>query len=317
MNAAWEELLAAWLESLRRRHLSPGTLAAAERWGAMFARLCDIHGAAPAAVEPSHLVALQRRLREEAGPGGRRYAPASIAQALQQVRNFVRWLVERRVLLIDPSAGWVLRRCVSSPGQVLTVAEVTALLQAPDTSVPLGLRDRAVLELLYGTGIRRGECCALDVQDVDLSHQVLCVRRGKGQRDRLLPIGETLGDVLNDWLQRGRPHLVRRDGETALFVSFLGRRLSAPAVVNLVRERAQQAGIEKLTPHALRRTFATHLVERGADVRHVQMLLGHQNVDTTQAYALVELAELRREYERTHPRAARTARKAPTSPFPS
>jgi len=228
----------------------------------------------------------------------------TLAAEASVLRSFGRWLAGRRVVLFDPAEHLALRdRTQPLPKAVLTEAEVRALLSSPGRDV-LGLRDRAILETLYSTGLRRAELGALDLYDLDPAGGVVRVRRGKGGRDRVVPIGGHALEAIRRYLQEARPELVRRPKEPALFLAAIThQRLSVKTLNLLVRKHAETAGIEKrVTPHVLRHTCATHLLRGGADLRHVQAILGHASVATTQIYTRVEVSDLAVVHRRHHPR---------------
>ena len=193
--------------------------------------------------------------------------------------------------------------------KALSLAQVQALLDSPDTTTPAGLRDAALLELLYGTGARISELTDLDVDDVSgLSADPEAGLRlfGKGRKERLVPVGSYARSALDAWLVRGRPAMLERArGSTpALFVNTRGARLSRQSAWAVLREHAERAGITaEIGPHTLRHSFATHLLDGGADVRVVQELLGHASVATTQIYTLVTVEHLREVFLTAHPRA--------------
>jgi site-specific recombinase XerD len=178
----------------------------------------------------------------------------------------------------------------------LTDEEIQTLIASADAGTPKGVRDRAILELLYASGLRVGEVASLDVRDLDLQERVALVH-GKGSRERLVVMGMPAAKAVERFLKEGRPHLAR-DKEVALFLNRHGTRLSQRAIQIMVRQQALAAGIERsVHPHLLRHTFATHLLEGGAELRVVQTLLGHSNVNTTQIYTHVTDATKRRTIE--------------------
>lgn len=184
----------------------------------------------------------------------------------------------------------------------------TGALSWRDPETLLGLRDRAVLETLYGTGVRRGECAALDLQDLDLARRVLLVRKAKNGEPREQPLGDHLAAVLVRYLEECRPELGPRPGEQALFLNRHGRRLDFETYSNLVHRNTRRAGLRPLSPHDFRHAFATHVLEGGAEMREVQALLGHRCLVATAVYTHVITDDLIREYRRTHPRARRKRR---------
>lgn len=186
--------------------------------------------------------------------------------------------------------------------RVLTPEEIERLLRAPDQSTPSGMRDYAMLELLYATGIRVSELVSLKSTDVHLSSGFLrCM--GKGGKERIIPIGEYAVQALDNYLQQARPHLVRKTKDEALFLNHHGTQMSRQGFWKILKKYAQEAGILKdITPHTLRHSFATHLLERGADLRAVQEMLGHADISTTQIYTHVTKGRLKEIYAAAHPR---------------
>ena len=236
-------------------------------------------------------------------------APASVTRCVVAVRNLHRFAVGSGQLQADVTAGM-------SPGtrsrrlpKALSMDQVESLLAAPDTSTVEGLRDAALLELLYGTGARVSEVCALDVDDIrpvlddpDLGLRLI----GKGDKERIVPLGSYAAKAVDAWLIRGRPAWAEiGNGEHALLLNTRGRRLSRQSAWAVIRRAGEAAGldVEHLSSHSLRHSYATHLLDGGADVRVVQELLGHSSVTTTQIYTLVTADHLREVYRSSHPRA--------------
>ena len=181
--------------------------------------------------------------------------------------------------------------------------EVRALLELPDTSDPLGIRDRAILETFYGTGIRRSELARINVDDIDRSRGLLFVRQGKGAKDRVVPLGEHARRWISRYIEETRPLLDAGVAGRALFISGYGQRLSSGYVGNWVRRLMVQAGVSYPgSCHLIRHACATHMLENGADIRYIQQLLGHARLDTTQIYTEVSIVKLREVHARTHPR---------------
>ncbi len=228
----------------------------------------------------------------------------TLAAEASVLRSLFGWLARRRVLLFNPAEDLKLGdRSTPLPKAVLTETEMLALLDAPGKDA-LGLRDRAILETLYSTGLRRAELCGLDRYDLDFPGEVVLVRQGKGGRDRIVPIGSYALAALRRYLNEARPALVGRSKEPALFLAAITRRRLGVKTLNLiVRKCAEAAGIGKrVTPHVLRHTCATHLLQGGADVRHVQLILGHASIATTQIYTRVAVEDLVAVHRRHHPR---------------
>ena len=187
--------------------------------------------------------------------------------------------------------------------RVLTTAEVDLLLEQPDLQQVGGLRDKAMLEVIYATGVRVSELISLNTLDINLEAGFLrCT--GKGSKERIIPLGSVAVHHLNTYLKAGRPKLVRERSETALFLNLQGKRLTRQGFWKILKKYARQAGITKeITPHTIRHSFATHLLENGADLRSVQEMLGHADISTTQIYTQVTQRRLRDIYNKTHPRA--------------
>lgn len=265
------------------------------------------------AVDP-HL--LRRWLAWLAGQG---LARASIARRVSELRSFYRYLQREGVVESNPLVGLSSPRRPRRLPRYLNVQETVALLTAPDTSTPQGLRDRAILELLYGAGLRVGELAGLDIGHLDLGHGEVRVR-GKGDKERVALIGEPARAALSRYLAAGRPPLATKRSGQALFLNRFGGRLSTVSVTHIVHKYGKLAGIERrVTPHTLRHTFATHLLDGGADLRTVQELLGHASPVTTQIYTHVSQEQARKVYLRTHPRAGEkggTSANRQTAPNP-
>lgn len=250
------------------------------------------------------LTAYQKQLLVDGGKTGRRLALSTQACHIAQVRTFCRFLVTREYALIDPARGLVPPRVVRRPpDRVLDHAAMSRLLMAPDTRTPRGARDRAMLELFYSTGLRVSELTALDVYDVDLVEGELAVQRGKGSKGRRVPVGAAACQWVGRYLGEVRPALVRRASELALFVSQRGRRLNRRDVAALVQAHAKAARIRmRVTPHTLRHTFASHMLRGRASLRHLQEILGHAQLTTTQIYTKVDITDLKEVHRRCHPR---------------
>lgn len=257
---------------------------------------------------------LAEGVRDEADPERWRHPPlarASVARAVVAVRNLHRFAVEERHTEDNPAAEVQPPAPARRLPKALPLDAVQRLLETPAPDTPLGLRDRALLELLYGTGTRIGELVALDVDDIsralDLpAEQTAAIRvLGKGGKERLVPLGRYARAATSAYLTRARPELARRGrGTPALLVNARGGRLSRQSAWTILRSVAERAGITtEISPHTLRHSFATHLLDGGADVRVVQELLGHASVTTTQIYTLVTVDHLREVYLTAHPRA--------------
>ncbi|OTA40541.1 MAG: site-specific tyrosine recombinase XerD [Symbiobacterium thermophilum] len=230
-------------------------------------------------------------------------ATATIARRLAALKAFYQFLVREKRIKTDPTANLESPKLEKRLPRVLTVGEVERLLAQPDPSHPAGLRDRAMLELLYATGIRVSELVSLNLADVNLeTGYIRCI--GKGSKERIVPLGSLAIHWVQEYLQSGRPKLVKDRQEPALFVNHHGHRLTRQGFWKIVKKYAHDARIDKeITPHTLRHSFATHLLENGADLRSVQEMLGHADISTTQIYTHVTKGRLKEVYARTHPRA--------------
>jgi integrase/recombinase XerD len=305
------EAAKAYVKDLRRRHRSDTLIVQTLRVLDRFAsHLKENNVRDVRQTEEVHVVSFARMLRASVTPKGTPLSLATQAHYLERVKGFFAFLVRRGVLLRDPAAGLSVPAAASLPRVVLSPRQAEKLMSAPSSSSSVGRRDRALLELLYGTGLRRSECARLDVADVDLYSGTLLVRNGKGHRDRLVPVPERAARALDLYLREVRPLLLSRAAEPALFLTaWRGRRLSIASLVQLLQRHARAAGIERVHLHALRHTCATHLLRGGADIRHVQEILGHRWIKTTALYTRVDLDDLRRVIARAHPR-ERRSRKA-------
>ena len=234
---------------------------------------------------------------------GRGLSVRSVSRALISLRGLFRFLLLEGHLEEDPVEEMEVPRPPRSLPHVLSLQEVERILEAPDPGTPLGVRDRAMLELLYATGMRVSELAGLAPEGVDI--QVGFVRvKGKGDKERVIPIGEVARERLDIYLREGRPRLLKGRESPYLFVNRQGRGLSRQGIWKLIKRYALQAGVlTPITPHTLRHSFATHLLERGADLRFVQVMLGHADIATTQIYTHLNQEYLRKIYQQYHPRA--------------
>ncbi len=231
------------------------------------------------------------------------YVKASIARRVSELRSFGDFLMREEVLERNPFRMISAPRIPKRLPQYLTVAEVEALLATPDTSTPLGLRDRAVIEVLYAAGLRVSELVGIDVADVDLVQAQVRVM-GKGGKERIGLLGRAAVRAVRAYLEAGRPTLLGRRPTNALWLNHRGGRLTVRGVALILCKAGTQAGIRiPVSSHILRHTFATHLLDGGADLRVVQELLGHANLATTQIYTHVSQSRAREVYVRAHPRA--------------
>jgi integrase/recombinase XerD len=287
------------------RGLSSHTIAAYRRDLARYATYCRGRGIRDAgAADDATVSGFVAWLSEtKQGADGGRYSAASVARALAAVRSFHRFLLREGEAEQDPSVAAVRPKVPRTLPRPLSLEEVERVLASPLGAGPTTLRDRAILETLYGAGLRISELVGLDVDDVDLEEKSLRVV-GKGSKERLVPLGRPAVRSVSAYLTRGRPSLASNASRGALFLNARGGRLTRQGCTKILKRCVLRAGIDKrVSPHTFRHSFATHLLEGGADVRVVQELLGHASVATTQIYTLVTKQHLRDVYFSAHPRA--------------
>jgi integrase/recombinase XerD len=293
------------------RGLAANTLAAYRRDLERYLRWLAAAGVAdPALADPDQLVAYLGALRS--GAAGVAYRASSVARGLASVRGFHRFLVAEELAGSDPSRRLGSPKVPATLPKPLTVDEVARLLDvvgADAAGLPDRLararasRDHALLELLYAAGLRVSEATAVDIDELDLDDATVRVL-GKGGRERLVPVGRSARAALRAWLDGGRPALARAGSGPALFLNTRGGRITRQGAWKLLRHHADRVGLaDKVSPHVLRHSFATHLLAGGADIRSVQELLGHASLATTQVYTRVSPEHLRAVYDRAHPRA--------------
>jgi site-specific recombinase XerD len=300
----WDEATAELEADLIRRAVAPKTAAAYASDIRQLRAYAEPRGLAPDTID---VRALRRYLASLSELG---QAPTSIARKLAAIRAFLRVLTEQGYRSSNPGDLLTAPKQPQNLPDVLKASEVAELLDGIGTARPLDLRDRAMFELAYACGLRAEEVVNLDSDSIDFDAELVRIE-GKGDKTRIVPLGEHARAAVSDYLDRGRPVLCAPDatpdagagpaipapGHTALFISKTGRRLSTSDVRRRLKLR------KSTHPHALRHSFATHLLEGGADLRSIQELLGHATISTTQVYTRVESARLRSAYTRSHPRA--------------
>jgi integrase/recombinase XerD len=279
------------------RRLSPHTVEAYGRDLGQLGAYAAGLGRQPATLDRRAVESFVRQMMAE----GR--APRSVARTVAAVRSFYRYLVVNGHLTASPADDVAVPRAIRALPKYLTTEEVDALIAAPDPATPRGLRDRAMLELLYATGLRVSELVGLTPADVNIPDGYLTTM-GKGRKARLVPMGQEAARWLERYLRDGRPALLGGRGSPRLFVNARGgTTLTRIGFWKVIRGYATGLGLaRRVSPHVLRHSFATHLLERGADLRAIQMMLGHADLSTTQIYTHVLDARLRALYDRFHPR---------------
>ena len=280
------------------RGLSVHTVAAYRRDLAGYLAVLEARGVTDASAISGEDVAAFR-----ASLADRRLAASSVARHLSAVKALHRWLVDERLVAEDVVKDQRPPKLPQRLPKAISVSQMQRLLETPSGDDPTGLRDRALLELLYATGARISELIGLDVDDL-AAEQGLVRVTGKGAKQRLVPVGSYAREAVEAWLVRGRPALAATGrGAPALLLGARGGRLSRQAAWEIIQRVAEEAGVAHVSPHTFRHSFATHLLEGGADVRVVQELLGHASVATTQIYTHVTADTLRDMYTTAHPRA--------------
>ena len=284
------------------RGLSRNTLEAYRSDLLQFGAFLERDGTGPLDAEHRHLAAFLSAL---ATGGAERppVAPATLQRKAACLRSFYRHLRREGILDRDPTADLRAPRKSQRLPEVLTRDEVGRLLSAPRGTDPAALRDRALLELMYACGLRASEAIGLHVGDIDLRGGVLRAR-GKGSKERLVPVGREAIAAARAYLQRGRPRLVAGGDEPHLFVNHRGAGLTRQGLYKIVQRHARSAGLDgRMSPHTLRHTFATHLLAGGCDLRSLQEMLGHADIATTQIYTHLSADRLKDVYFKAHPRA--------------
>ena len=290
-----EETITAFLDGLwMERGVSDNTLAAYRADLMHFAKWLAQQGQGLNTASDSHIRLYLATLAQ--------YSTRTLSRRLSSIRSFYRFMQREGRIVADPSGRVEAPRLGRPLPKSLTEAEVESLLAAPDTETLLGLRDRTMLEVLYATGLRVSELVGLSLTQVNLRQGLVRIT-GKGNKERLVPLGAESLDWLQRYLQNGRPELSRNSGTEAVFPNRRGTQMTRQAFWHIIKRYTSLAGIKKpLSPHVLRHAFATHLLNHGADLRAVQMLLGHTDISTTQIYTHVARERLKGLHAAHHPR---------------
>jgi len=269
-----------------------------------FIQWCDERDlSAPQEITKPILERYQRHLYYYRKPDGNPLTLGTQLGCLAPIKTFFKWLAQENHLLYNPASELMLpRQPKRLPRDILSVSEVETILATPDHETPSGLRDRAILETLYSTGLRRMELPALNVYDIDLHRAIVMVREGKGRRDRIIPIGERALAWVEKYLNESRPQLLLNVHEEALFLNDYGDPLPRDALARKVKHYMNQADIKKTgSCHLFRHAMATHMLDNGADTRFIQAMLGHADLATTQIYTHVSVEKLKEIHAATHP----------------
>src|SRR4051794_22122106 len=300
----YESLVLDFLAHLEfERGLSRNTLAAYRTDLLQFGRFLAERDREATAAEPADLSDFLADLAQGDGNGRAPCSTATVHRKAACLRSFYRHLRREEVIDDDPAARLETPRRGKKLPEVLSYGEVQRLLAQPRGDDPATIRDRALLEVMYASGLRASETISLEASDVDLEHGIVRAR-GKGSKERLVPVGGKAIAAVRVYLRSGRPRLVRDQGEGKLFLNFRGGPLTRQGLYKIVLRHAQTAGLaQRMSPHTLRHSFATHLLSGGCDLRSVQEMLGHADVATTQLYTHLSSERLKDVYFKAHPRA--------------
>ncbi len=282
---------------LVERGLSDNTRKAYERDLKKFRSFLDLKKIKLFEVRRIDILAFLQKERKE------NISPRSVARTLSSLRMFFRFLIIEKVISDDPTINIEMPKMWSNLPKYLTFTDVETILSQPDTTNPKGLRDKTMLEVLYATGLRVSELIKLKTADVKMEMGFLTCM-GKGSKERIVPFGESAHKWLHRYLRESRPKFEKGKGSAFLFLSNRGDKMTRQSFWKIIRKYALQGGVKnQVSPHILRHSFATHLLENGADLRSLQMMLGHSDISTTQIYTHINRERLRRIYDDFHPRA--------------
>ena len=296
--------IARYLEWMGIRGYTPATMGRVDKHLGLFARWCAERGIGdPSEVSRAVVDRYQRWLYHYRKANGKPLGRSTQHSRLSGLKVFFGWMARHRHLEVNPASELELPRFVQGlPTEALSIGEVERVLAVPDVETALGVRDRAILETLYASGIRRSELVGLDLGDLDAERAWLVVRKGKGGKDRVVPLGERALAWVSRYLEDVRPQLVTSRSPSVLFLNGLGETFSLDGLTQLVRRYVETSGVGKRGAcHLLRHTMATLMLEGGADVRYVQEMLGHAKLETTQIYTHVAIGRLAAVHAATHP----------------
>ena len=293
-----------YLESLAVRNFSQETIDGRRGYLSVFLRwLIDRDVEELASITKPLLESYQRHLWRWKKKNGKPLAVSTQRSHLSTLKDFFKWLTKQNYLLANPASELELPRPEKRlPQQALSQQEVKMLLNVPDVSDPLGIRDRAMLEVFYSTGMRRGELANLEITDINYERQTLQIRQGKGHKDRVVPLGNRAMQWLEKYQQQTRMKLLLEVNVKALFLTSYGDKFNPDVLSRMVSKFIKQAEIGKTgSCHLLRHSCATHMLEGGADIRFIQQLLGHEKLETTSIYTHVSIEQLKQVHSQTHP----------------
>ena len=307
-----------YIEAMQLRNYSPRTLHRRESGIRRFIGWCDERSLAqPQQITKPILESYQKHLYYYRQANGQPLALGSRNHYLLDVKQFFKWLTQNNHLLYNPASELVMPRPVPSLPGVLTPEDVEQLLQQPDVRTPYGLRDRAILEVFYSTGLRRRELCQLQLGDVGLRQLTLWVRQGKGGKDRLLPLGARAAHWVGLYLDQVRPQLLLDIQDQTLFLSDYGSAFRDTKLGDRVKRLMISAGLQLPgSCHLLRHAMATHMLNNGADIRYIQAMLGHADLTSTQIYTHVAIRKLQEVHAQTHPAQLQSSQAPQPQPQP-
>lgn len=304
-KAEFFQLMERYLESLKQRGYAPATLVYKRLYLRTLGAYLEQSGKEIRAVTSKDLEQYVRYLTFHYKPKYReKLAERSLLSQVSSVRRFFWYLEKHDLILLDPALSLPYPKVErNSPRPILATGEMEALLSSPNKDNLIGIRDQAILEVLYSTAIRAGELIKLNLLDLDLKERLLRIEKGKGGKDRIVPLGKVAAQALLRYLTTARPLLIRTPKQSALFVSQHGHRLDKSALHQRIQKYREQVGLpKKVSAHVFRHTCATHLLEAGADIRYIQELLGHASAETTQIYARFSAQNLGEILRKCHPR---------------
>ena len=293
-----------YLESLAVKNYSPRTIEGRRDGLKVFLLWCEDRSLeAPESITKLILESYQRHLWKHRKKNGKPLGVSTQRGRLSVVRDLFKYLCKKNLIPANPASELELPRQEKRlPEQALTRPQIQAVLSVPDVLDPLGLRDRAILELFYSSGLRRRELTNLEITDLNHERETMQVRKGKGNKDRIAPLGKTALHWLTRYLEEVRPKLLLNPHEKVLFLTSYGEGFNPDVLSRKVSQFIKQAEIGRLgSCHLLRHTCATHMLEGGADIRFIQQLLGHEKLETTSIYTQVSLAQLKAVHAKTHP----------------
>jgi integrase/recombinase XerD len=302
MSAELRSRVAQFLEWSAAVGYSPDTIRIRETTLGWFLAWCDersVH--APRDLTRTVIDRYQQHLYHHRKANGEPLTYGSQVNRLNPVRAFCKWLVRENLLLYDPAAALMLVRPPRRLPRVPTLQQVETILNGADVSTDDGIRDRAIMEVFYSSGLRRAELMRLKRSEVDLESQTLWIREGKGRKDRVVPIGTRACAWVRKYVNDVRPHSVNGQDQSVLFLMDTNRPFTKNALTALLQRYVRGAGIERGACHLLRHAMATHMLENGADVRYIQAILGHSDLETTAVYTHVSIIKLKEVHAATHP----------------